>query len=79
MEMVRESRERDKESGVDRSACIVDRNQFFNTQVRLERELVGTYGVQGGIRRVGLMPAAAPRMPTKNRKICGAASAVVVL
>ena len=42
MEMVRESRERDKESGVDRSACIVDRNQFFNTQVRLERELVGT-------------------------------------
>lgn len=33
MEMVRESRARDKEEGVDRNACIVDRNQFFNTQV----------------------------------------------
>ena len=40
MEMVRESRERDKESGVDRNACIVDRNQFFNTQVRPERGFV---------------------------------------
>ena len=33
MEMVRESRERDKQGGVDRNACVVDRNQFFNTQV----------------------------------------------
>lgn len=34
MEMLRESRARDKVDGVDRNACIVDRNQFFNTQVR---------------------------------------------
>lgn len=34
MEMIRESRARDKGAGVDRNACIVDRNQFFNTQVR---------------------------------------------
>eukprot|EP00903_Cladosiphon_okamuranus_P010692 g10105.t1 len=33
MEMLRESRARDKADGVDRKACIVDRNQFFNTQV----------------------------------------------
>lgn len=33
MEMLRESRARDKVDGVDRNACIVDRNQFFNTQV----------------------------------------------
>lgn len=33
MEMLRESRARDKVDGVDRKACIVDRNQFFNTQV----------------------------------------------
>lgn len=33
MEMLRESRARDKADGVDRNACIVDRNQFFNTQV----------------------------------------------
>lgn len=37
MEMLKESRARDKEDGVDRNACIVDRNQFFNTQVGLRR------------------------------------------
>lgn len=37
MEMLRESRARDKADGVDRDACIVDRNQFFNTQVTRER------------------------------------------
>lgn len=42
MEMVRESRARDAKDGVDRNACIVDRNQFFNTQVR---------NVLGNIRR----------------------------
>lgn len=35
MEMLRESRARDKVDGVDRNACIVDRSQFFNTQVLL--------------------------------------------
>lgn len=33
MQMVLESRARDAEAGVDKTACIVDRNQFFNTQV----------------------------------------------
>lgn len=33
MEMIREGRAREKEEGVDRNACIVDRSQFFNTQV----------------------------------------------
>lgn len=33
MEMARESRARDAKEGVDRNACIVDRQQFFNTQV----------------------------------------------
>lgn len=33
MEMLRESRSREKADGVDRDACIVDRQQFFNTQV----------------------------------------------
>lgn len=33
MEMLRESRAREKVDGVDQKACIVDRNQFFNTQV----------------------------------------------
>lgn len=31
--MLRESRSREKADGVDRDACIVDRQQFFNTQV----------------------------------------------
>lgn len=39
MEMLRESRARDKIDGVDQKACIVDRNQFFNTQVDFSREL----------------------------------------
>ena len=33
MEMLRESKAREKEDGVDPNAFIVDRNQFFNTQV----------------------------------------------
>lgn len=38
MEMLRESRARDKLDGVDRNASIVDRNQFFNTQVNIEKK-----------------------------------------
>lgn len=37
MELVRESRARDADDGVDKGACIVDRKQFFNTQVTRAR------------------------------------------
>ncbi|CAN0565336.1 unnamed protein product, partial [Ectocarpus sp. 12 AP-2014] len=33
MEMLRESKAREKKDGVERKACIVDRHQFFNTQI----------------------------------------------